>query len=94
MCCARFWRVPVSRFDCVLDCEMCGWSVDVSRLRMSECDWLDAETMAELEGGGIEWAIGDRSPEIELVTRSMAAEALEQIAAHLNREAGGALGPE
>jgi hypothetical protein len=72
---------------------MRGWLFDVSRLRISEYDWRNAKAMAELEGGGIEWAIGDRSPEIELVTRSMAAEALEQIAAHLNREAGGALGP-
>lgn len=73
---------------------MCGWSVDVSRLRISEYDWRNAEALAELEGGGIERAVGDGTPEIKLIAGLTASEAVEQIASHMNREAGGALGPE
>jgi hypothetical protein len=73
---------------------MCGWSVDVSRLRISECDWRDAEAMAELKSGGIERAVGDGAPEIELVAGLAAVEASKEIASHMNREAGVALGPE
>jgi hypothetical protein len=61
--------------------------VVVSWLRVFECDGLDAETLAEVEGGGTECEAADVNPEIELVARPPTTEAVEEIAADVNREA-------
>lgn len=59
----------------------------VSWLRIFECDGLDTETMAEVEGGGVEGAAADVNPEIELVARPPTTKAPKEIAADVYREA-------
>jgi len=60
--------------------------VAVSWLRILECDGLDTETTAEVQGGGIEGAAADLKPEIELVARPPAAEASKEMAVQVNGE--------
>ena len=62
-------------------------SVAVWRLRICRFEGLDAEAVAEIESGGMEGEAADVNPEIELVSRFPTTEALEEIAANLNREA-------
>jgi len=61
--------------------------VGVWRLRICKWDGLDAEAAAEIEGGGMEGEAAEVNPEIELVPRPLTAEALEEIAGDVNREA-------
>ncbi len=67
---------------------MCGRLADISRLRISECDGLDAEAGAEIESGSIERYAGDGSPKIELIAGLTAVKALEEMARDVNGEAG------
>ena len=65
---------------------MAVWSVAVWRLRVSEWDGIDVETVAESECGGIEREAAEVRPEVELVSRSLTSEALKEMPPDVNRE--------
>ena len=56
-------------------------------MRICRCDGLDAETMAEVEGCGMEGESADVNPEIELVARPLTTKALEEISVNMDGEA-------
>ena len=56
-------------------------------MRVFECDGLDAEALAEVEGGGTDREAADVNPQIELVARPPTTEAVEEIAVNVNGEA-------
>jgi hypothetical protein len=86
---SRPGRVPLSRFGWVLSCGMCGRSGAVSWLQVCEEEGRNGEAVAELEGGRIKRQADEGGPEIELIAAAAAVKAPEEVAVHMDREAGG-----
>ena len=62
-------------------------SAGIWRLRIFQREGLEAEALAEIEGGGIEGEAAEVGPEVKLAAGSLTTEALEEIAADVDREA-------
>lgn len=56
-------------------------------MRIDESDGLDAEMLAEIECGGVQGKIPDGGPEVELITASLADEAVEEVSLEVYAEA-------
>jgi len=56
-------------------------------LRVSECDGLDTEPLAEIERGSAQREMLDGRPEIEVVTTAPTGEAVEQMTLDVDAEA-------
>ena len=56
-------------------------------MRVFRREGVEAEALTEIEGGAIERVAAEVGPEVELVARLPTAEALEEMAADVDREA-------